>query len=497
EWEEFRKIIGGIHIPREFTVDGKKYGPSGSTDDQDIRVTVADRRHPITKGINDFSIHDETYHKYYTAPDVKVLLTTDHPKNEPPLAWVKQYGKSRVFYFMLGHGPSAWQNPNYPRILANGIRWVAGDRLAPSEKTQVAAILGVKELRGVAPEFAAVVRRISELGGQFGFDKTGNLVVVDLASNRVSVSDADLPLLLSLPHLTKLKLSGGGISDAGIRQISTLGGLTELSLLDAQVDNAGLEQLARLAGLRSLSIRRSPLLNDEGVPHLKRLSKLVSLGLLEVGITDHGVAELVKSLPQLRQIDLRGCAQVGDAGLEHLRGLKNLKVLRVGGYQVTDASLAIIKNIGTLRGLTIEDAAITDAGLALLVGLPLEEIGISRCYSITDEGFEHIKNFGNLRRLDIRGIPLSGSGLKYLGTMDKLTRVKLSETGVGDAAVTDLRGLKRLTHLCLRQTQITDASLPIIIGLTNLKYLDIGQTGVSDDGVKRLAKSLSKCKIVR
>jgi uncharacterized protein len=124
EWETFRKIIGGIHIPREFTVDGKKYGPSGSTDDQDIRVTVADTQHPITKGINVFSIHDETYHKYYTAPDVRVLLTTNHPKNEPPLAWVKQYGKSRVFYLMLGHGPSAWQNLNYPRILANGIRWV-------------------------------------------------------------------------------------------------------------------------------------------------------------------------------------------------------------------------------------------------------------------------------------------------------------------------------------------------------------------------------------
>ena len=125
EWEEFRKIIGGIHIPREFTVDGKKYGPSGATDDQDIPVTVVDKKHPITAGMDDFTIHDETYHKYYTAPDVQVLLTTNHPKNEPPVAWVKQYGKSRVFYFMLGHGPTAWQNPNYPVILANGIRWVA------------------------------------------------------------------------------------------------------------------------------------------------------------------------------------------------------------------------------------------------------------------------------------------------------------------------------------------------------------------------------------
>jgi uncharacterized protein len=126
QWHEFPQIIGGIHIPKVFTIDGKNYGPSGADDDQEIRVTVVDRQHPITAGIPDFTIHDETYHKYYTAPDVTVLLTTDHPKNEPPIAWVKQYGKSRVFYFMLGHGPSAWQNPNYAKILGNGIRWAAG-----------------------------------------------------------------------------------------------------------------------------------------------------------------------------------------------------------------------------------------------------------------------------------------------------------------------------------------------------------------------------------
>jgi type 1 glutamine amidotransferase len=60
------------------------------------------------------------------APDVKVLLTTDHPKNDPKIAWVKEYGKSRVFFLMLGHDSKAWKNPNYPEILSRGIRWAAG-----------------------------------------------------------------------------------------------------------------------------------------------------------------------------------------------------------------------------------------------------------------------------------------------------------------------------------------------------------------------------------
>jgi type 1 glutamine amidotransferase len=32
-----------------------------------------------------------------------------------------------VFYLMLGHDSKAWGNPYYPKLLAQGIRWVAGD----------------------------------------------------------------------------------------------------------------------------------------------------------------------------------------------------------------------------------------------------------------------------------------------------------------------------------------------------------------------------------
>ena len=125
DWEEFTKIIGGkfIFTPCEF--EGKKYTQSGWIHDQDMHVTVVDREHPITKGVSDFDIHDEAYNEYYTASNVKVLLETDHPKNDPKLAWVKHYGKSRVFYLMLGHDGKAYANPNYSRLVRQGIRWAA------------------------------------------------------------------------------------------------------------------------------------------------------------------------------------------------------------------------------------------------------------------------------------------------------------------------------------------------------------------------------------
>jgi uncharacterized protein len=496
QWEEFRKIIGGIHIPKKFVVDGKEYGPSGSTDNQDLRVTVVDKRHPITAGITDFTIHDETYHKYYTSPAVKVLLTTDNPKNEPPLAWVHKYGKSRVFYFMLGHDSSAWNNPDYPRILANGIRWVAAWNEKPSEKAQARAILNGKERPGTNADFAAAIRRIHERGGQPAFDNAGNLVAVDLASERVSVGDADLPYLLALPHLRQLKLSGSGITNAGIERISSIGSLAELSLLDAQIDDAGLEQLARLTNLTSLSIRRSSQVTDKGLDVLGRLPKLTDIGLLDLGITNRGL-ETIKGLERLRAVDLRGCSQIDNAGIEQLSVLKGLRILRIGGYAINDDTLDVVKRFPSLVGLTFDEAAVTDAGLTRIAALPLEEISLCRCFSITDDAFRQLAGFRRLRQLTLRAIPLTGDGLKLLPDDSKLAVLRLNETGIGDNAIENLRKLKNLTRLELRQTRITDAAVDILGSLSRLKMLDIGQTGITDAGVDRLGKALPGCKIVR
>ncbi len=127
DWDEFVRIIGGRFFVQETQLDGRRYGKSGWTHGQDMQISVADSDHPITRGLKDFTIHDETYNNYYTAPDVRVLLKTDHPDNDPEIAWVHEYGKSRVFYLMLGHDSQAWKNPNYPKLLLGAIRWAAGE----------------------------------------------------------------------------------------------------------------------------------------------------------------------------------------------------------------------------------------------------------------------------------------------------------------------------------------------------------------------------------
>ena len=68
DWDELRNIIGGKYLHKEIAIGGKKCGPSEYSDDQDMSVTVADRQHPVTAGVDDFKIHDEAYRKFYVAP---------------------------------------------------------------------------------------------------------------------------------------------------------------------------------------------------------------------------------------------------------------------------------------------------------------------------------------------------------------------------------------------------------------------------------------------
>jgi len=127
EWEKFPKIIGGRYFINPQVYDGKEYGKSGFVHGETIKVTIADKRHPITKGVSDFVIHDETYNWLYVSDKAHVLLTTDHPKCTREISWTTNYGNSPVFYLMLGHDSKAWHNPVYPKLLINGIHWASSN----------------------------------------------------------------------------------------------------------------------------------------------------------------------------------------------------------------------------------------------------------------------------------------------------------------------------------------------------------------------------------
>ena len=132
-WDEYEKILGAKYYLAPVEKDGVKYARSVWKEGVDIKVHVEDPNHPITKGVKDFTLHDETYTKWTYHPGNRLLLTTDNPLNNKQLAWVRTYRKSRVFFFQLGHGPGAFLDKSFQHVVAQGIRWCAG-RLGEAPK---------------------------------------------------------------------------------------------------------------------------------------------------------------------------------------------------------------------------------------------------------------------------------------------------------------------------------------------------------------------------
>ncbi len=127
DWPEYRNIIGAKYYLKVTTENGVTYPRGQYKHDVDINVHIKDSEHPVTHGLSDFSINDETYTKYTFDKGSRVLLTTDHPMSNKELCWVRNYAKARVCFIQLGHGPRAYANPNYRRLVRQAINFCAGE----------------------------------------------------------------------------------------------------------------------------------------------------------------------------------------------------------------------------------------------------------------------------------------------------------------------------------------------------------------------------------
>ena len=125
-WEDYRRIIGARYPLKPQEIDGVSYAQGTFKHDVDITVHICDPEHPITRGMSDFEIHDETYKGLWFAKDNHVLLTTNHPTSDLTIGWTRMYGDTRVASLQGGHDSKAYANPNFRRLVVRSIRWVAG-----------------------------------------------------------------------------------------------------------------------------------------------------------------------------------------------------------------------------------------------------------------------------------------------------------------------------------------------------------------------------------
>jgi len=127
QWDEFAKIRGGRYHLEPGRFAGMDLPASTYRHDVDIAVKITDPSHPVTKGLVDFTIHDEVYGQFSVLPGVTPLLTTDHPESSPVIAWTHRYENSRIIYIQLGHDHVAYENAAFKKLAHQAVLWACAN----------------------------------------------------------------------------------------------------------------------------------------------------------------------------------------------------------------------------------------------------------------------------------------------------------------------------------------------------------------------------------
>jgi type 1 glutamine amidotransferase len=118
EWPEFQNIVGRVWRG----LNGSQHDPRGP-----FKVQIVDNSHPATQGLSDFETDDELYTCLVGDAPIHLLARAKSAvdKQEHPIAFVREYGKGRIFLTTLGHDVKAFTNSCVPQLLRQGCAWTA------------------------------------------------------------------------------------------------------------------------------------------------------------------------------------------------------------------------------------------------------------------------------------------------------------------------------------------------------------------------------------
>jgi hypothetical protein len=89
-----------------------------------FRVEIVDPKHPITRGVEPFSVADEQHTPWYDTRKVHLLLHNRADDGKFGAAgWVYEPGRGRLCHLANGHTRDALLHPMYQRLLRNAVNW--------------------------------------------------------------------------------------------------------------------------------------------------------------------------------------------------------------------------------------------------------------------------------------------------------------------------------------------------------------------------------------
>jgi hypothetical protein len=148
----FTKWPGAIEDWPEFGIMLGARGANHKANTEHVVIKLDDPTHPVNQvfGGQNFDYRDEFFrvHEPYSRDRVRVLMSIDTAKtdmtqtpsygkveradNDYALAWVRQYGRGRVFYCTIAHHPAVFWDPKMLQFYLAATQFALGDLPAPT-----------------------------------------------------------------------------------------------------------------------------------------------------------------------------------------------------------------------------------------------------------------------------------------------------------------------------------------------------------------------------
>uniref|UniRef100_A0A2K6NPK5 F-box and leucine rich repeat protein 16 n=1 Tax=Rhinopithecus roxellana TaxID=61622 RepID=A0A2K6NPK5_RHIRO len=268
---------------------------------------------------------------------------------------------------------------------------------------------------------------ICEFIDNYALSKKG---VKAMSLKRSTITDAGLEVMLEqMQGVVRLELSGcNDFTEAGLWS-SLSARITSLSVSDcinvADDAIAAISQL--LPNLAELSLQAYHV-TDTALAYFtaRQGHSTHTLRLLSCWeITNHGVVNVVHSLPNLTALSLSGCSKVTDDGVELVaENLRKLRSLDLSWCpRITDMALEYVAcDLHRLEELVLDRCASRDRAGRGSTGRSL-----LHARQVQDFGLKHLLALGSLRLLSLAGCPLlTTTGLSGLVQLQELEELELT-----------------------------------------------------------------------
>ena len=172
--------------------------------------------------------------------------------------------------------------------------------------------------------------------------------------DHAKVTASALPHLEALPDLKGVYLDKTQATDEGMRHIGGLKKLEVLMIWDtSEITDVGASHLKNLTKLKCLHLSNSRI-SDKSLKTFSQIPRLEDLSLQGSQFSDEGLA-YVKDMRQLKRlgIGLGNNRKITDEGLIHLKGLTRLQTLDLQQTAVTAKGLEHLTGLKSLKWILV------------------------------------------------------------------------------------------------------------------------------------------------